>query len=711
MKSFRLRNGILVAAISSAFVVGCGGGGGGTTPVALSTTGQAVDGYLGNAKVVLDTKDDLSFSGPSSPTDGSGHYSFSGDGQHAVKVIGGQDVSTGTPFLGVFQAPPASSVATPLTTLVMASLPPGQAITSAAVTTAQNAVKTALGISPSIDLTTVDPVAAVNTTTANISSTDASKLMRVNVAVQVLMQQAASVVAAASGLTAPTDIQRQALYDQAVQAVAAVAETNAAAGTPVDLASVPSFTDSVVSKTVSNAAASTAVQAALVNNPNAAAALKKLSPASVAAASSQTIANQVALVAKTSPTILAAAANSSTAANNPVLTAFTDTNLPTMVGSMSGLLTQTVATANPGIATALQATANQVQTALGAGAGDAAGVATAVNTLINQVEATSPSISIPQVNANDVTAIQTAATASIATAISNATTTTTAGGTTTTAGGTTTTAGGTTTTAGGTTTTAGGTTTTAGGTTTTAATTSTTATSTTTSTTTTTTSGGGSSNLTTYFGIANDTVTVEGGTCTLTQFATGCTATNPATASSKTIAFTLNPVGSLASAYNSTSFGLMVTGTGTDQRILDIGISPIEIHYSGGVTTLIVPGSAVLYVYGRNSAGTTTAVATLTNAVNQYVTIGTNNQFSLDYGKVLTTLTAGLNTLTGPAAVFQNLQNKTGTFNVTAVVGGGIPVASGSGVPLNNGSVTTNAGTGGVLTVTGPSISGKVTIN
>ncbi len=704
MKSFKLRNGILVAAISSAFVVGCGGGGGGTTPVALSTTGQAVDGYLSNATVVLDTKDDLSFGGPSSPTDSSGHYSFSGDGQHAVKVIGGHDVSTGTPFLGVFQAPPASSVATPLTTLVMASLPPGQAITSAAVTTAQNAVKTALGISPSIDLTTVDPVAAVNTPTANISSTDATKLMQVNVAVQVLMQQAASVVAAASGLNAPTDIQRQALYDQAVHAVAAVAETNAAAGISVDLASIPSFTDSVVSKTVSNAAASPAVQAALVNNTNAAAALKNLSPASVAAASSQTIANQVAVVAKTSPTILAAAANSSTVANNPVLTAITDTNLPTMVGSMSGLLTQTVANANPNIATALLSTATSVLSALQAN--DATGAATAINTQITQVEATSPSISIPQVNANDVTAIQTAATASIATAISNATTTTTAGGTTTTAGGTTTTAGGTTTTAGGTTTTAGGTTTTAGGTTTTAATTSTTATSTTTSTTTTTTSGGGSSNLTTYFGIANDTVTVEGGICTLTQFATGCTATNPATAPSKTIAFTLNPVGSLASAYDNTSLGLQVTGTGTDLRILDISISPIHIDLVSGVWRLTVPANATMYIYGRNSTGTKIANTSLVNTQNQYVQMGSSNAFSFDYGAVLNTLTTGLGGSSAP--VFLDLQNKTGTFNVTAVVGGGIPVASGAGVPLSNATVSvpnTSA------SVTGPSISGKVTIN
>ncbi|MCX7177564.1 MAG: hypothetical protein NTX56_01970 [Proteobacteria bacterium] len=196
----------------------------------------------------------------------------------------------------------------------------------------------------------------------------------------------------------------------------------------------------------------------------------------------------------------------------------------------------------------------------------------------------------------------------------------------------------------------------------------------------------------------------------MTQFATGCTTRNPAaTTATKSISFTLNPVGSPSVPGSTSSFGLQISGTSTDQRVLQIVVSPISITApSSGVVRLTVPGDAVLSIYGKNSAGTATANATITNGIAQYVQIN-NNTFSFNYGAVLTTLTSGLTSPTTGSSTFLNLANKTGTFNVKAVLSSNVTVAKTGGALLSTGSVTVTNNTS--ATVSGNIIEGIVTIN
>lgn len=122
-----------------------------------------------------------------------------------------------------------------------------------------------------------------------------------------------------------------------------------------------------------------------------------------------------------------------------------------------------------------------------------------------------------------------------------------------------------------------------------------------------------------------------------------------------------------------------------------------------------MPGSAVLSIYGKSSDGLTTANATITNGIDQYVQVN-SNVFSFNFGAVLSKLTsAGLTTPTTGSSTFQNLQNKTGTFNVKAVLSSDVVVAKTSGVPLSTGSVTVTNNTS--ATVSGNMIQGIVTIN
>ena len=151
-------------------------------PEPLASDGAAIDGYLANALVWRDRNEDQQWN-PGEHyvfTDASGLFKNLTNGPGTLRLAGltpelralltnessdpTTDISTGKTFTGILSAPEGASVITPLTTLVVAT--GGDAVKLAAL-------KAALGIDPSIDLATYDPLATLvsgNATPAQIEA-------------------------------------------------------------------------------------------------------------------------------------------------------------------------------------------------------------------------------------------------------------------------------------------------------------------------------------------------------------------------------------------------------------------------------------------------------------------------------------------------------------------------------------------------------------
>jgi len=116
--------------------------------------GRAIKGYLQGATVFADENSNglLDTGEASDRTDGSGNFPLFGV-LTPIHAFGGIDISTGLPFKGELSAPSGYSIITPLTTLI--ALLQAKNITSPA-----QKVLSALGVTTSPDLTTLDPVAA-----------------------------------------------------------------------------------------------------------------------------------------------------------------------------------------------------------------------------------------------------------------------------------------------------------------------------------------------------------------------------------------------------------------------------------------------------------------------------------------------------------------------------------------------------------------------
>lgn len=154
----------------------CGGGNSGVPSTsATPTIGVAVDGYLKAATATCDTNGDgLASAGEVSVTTTAvGKYTFSDGCNSVVIVTGGIDIDTDTEFKGVLKAPVGSTVATPLTTLLVAGMTPAQ-------------VKSSLGLADSVDLQTLDPAAKQTDGTTLVNP----EVMKKSLAVQQLMQKA-----------------------------------------------------------------------------------------------------------------------------------------------------------------------------------------------------------------------------------------------------------------------------------------------------------------------------------------------------------------------------------------------------------------------------------------------------------------------------------------------------------------------------------------
>ena len=122
-------------------------------------TGKVIQGYISGATAFADANGNgkLDPGEVSTTTDANGNFALSG-GTGPLVAFGGTDISTGLPFKGTLEAPQGSSVITPLTTLIndLSSDP-----------SAQQKVLANFGLSSTINLTTYDPIAAINSGDAN----------------------------------------------------------------------------------------------------------------------------------------------------------------------------------------------------------------------------------------------------------------------------------------------------------------------------------------------------------------------------------------------------------------------------------------------------------------------------------------------------------------------------------------------------------------
>ncbi|WLB18870.1 putative Ig domain-containing protein [Bradyrhizobium japonicum] len=116
---------------------------------------KAVDGYVSGATVFADDNNNgvLDPDELFTVTDEKGNFDPIG-GIGPLKTYGGIDTSTGLPFKGLLAAPAGSTVITPLTTLVSGLQSQGDPV-------AEQKVLATFGLSSGLDLTTFDPIAAV----------------------------------------------------------------------------------------------------------------------------------------------------------------------------------------------------------------------------------------------------------------------------------------------------------------------------------------------------------------------------------------------------------------------------------------------------------------------------------------------------------------------------------------------------------------------
>ena len=191
--NFSLRH--IPAAAATMVLAACGGGNSGvpaaTPPAATPTIGVAVDGYLKSATATCDTNGDglVSAGEVSVTTTAVGKYTFPNGCNAVVIVMGGIDIDTDAEFKGVLKAPAGSTVATPLTTLLVAGMTPAQ-------------VKSSLGLDDSVDLQTLDP--AEKKADGTLVNPEA---MKKSLAVQQLMQKATEAFAGLVGGTGSATLQ------------------------------------------------------------------------------------------------------------------------------------------------------------------------------------------------------------------------------------------------------------------------------------------------------------------------------------------------------------------------------------------------------------------------------------------------------------------------------------------------------------------------
>lgn len=136
-------------------------------------TGVAQDGYVAGALVFFDANKNgvLNANEPSTHTDSRGSFDLvvrveqfdtNGNGaldpsEGTIVLSGGVDISTGIALKTALTAPPGSTVVSPLTTLLAATIESNPSLT---VAESKAKLNQALGLPPSVEVTTFDPIVA-----------------------------------------------------------------------------------------------------------------------------------------------------------------------------------------------------------------------------------------------------------------------------------------------------------------------------------------------------------------------------------------------------------------------------------------------------------------------------------------------------------------------------------------------------------------------
>lgn len=213
-------------------VTACGGGGSASVPPS-SSSGLAVDGYLSGSSVLCDTNNNgVADAGESKAlTNSLGNFTFSPACASTIVIWGGTNSDGTGNFKGLLKAPAGSTVATPLTSLMV----------SGGLTAAQ--VATALGLPDGTDVSKTDPV------------TNAA-LHKKTLAMQQIIQQVANTLGGLAGTNNSDAI--QAIYSQVAKAVASTLAANSTTPLVDTNGNVSSsLVSSIVKKSVENVASTT----------------------------------------------------------------------------------------------------------------------------------------------------------------------------------------------------------------------------------------------------------------------------------------------------------------------------------------------------------------------------------------------------------------------------------------------------------------------
>jgi hypothetical protein len=243
------------AAAAACVLTACGGGsagappgaatGSGGTPTPTATTGVAVDGYLQGATALCDANGNgVADTGEATvATTAEGRFTFAAGCNAVVVVSGGTNVDTGLPFKGVLKAPAGATVASPLTTLLVAGMTAAQ-------------VNAAMGLPAATDLLNTDPAARVN---GNLVNAD---LMKASAAVQQLLQKTAEVFTGLAG--GSTDAAQSAAYTEVASAFAGALTGGAklSSGAVLDATVVGSLVKAATQRVGTSASVAPAVKAA-----------------------------------------------------------------------------------------------------------------------------------------------------------------------------------------------------------------------------------------------------------------------------------------------------------------------------------------------------------------------------------------------------------------------------------------------------------------
>lgn len=523
----------------------CGGGSGGSTQTVATpatTSGKAVDGYLSNSAVLCDTnKNGVADAGETVVlTDGAGNFTFATACASNIVVSGGTNIDTGLPFTGIIKAPAGSTVATPLTSLMV----------DAGLTAAQ--VAAFVGLAVGSDPTKIDPAATTNGVLTN------PDVLKKTLALQQIIQQTTNTIAALGKNSTTASL--QVIYLEVVKAVAATLVANPSA-TLVDSTGGVStvLVTTIVSQSVTN----------------------------VATTSNPALATVKGLIANYSPTRIATVAAAAISAGAHTLATSTNSNdltkliqsdvtISNTLNAVSTLLGTTSTQTLIGLDTALSALASANTAIIIDPVAAAAAKSAAATALSNQAKASDPTLTI------DATKL------------------------------------------------------------------------------------GAPTN---YLSISNDQIAINGTTYTLAQFTSGIAIITAKQANLDTFAFTFlvngTPVPADVNGVQTAtvSIALELTDTVASKRVLQVAIDKVAITIDANKQIGIsVPANAKVYVYGQTRSGVN-ANLTLSNVASNLVSVDSNNGVSFNMGLLFSKIAS-----TNQNAVLTDLQNATGTLNVTFVM-------------------------------------------